>query len=177
MHQPPDIPVHLTRRPRQGGLVVPWITPWVGGVYLFGTVTDLTRTQCLQGRRCQVCRRPLTGRAVLFARASDLDHRCTVEPGTCPPCATYSARACPMLAGRRHQHRAHEHPALTGLPPASDEHLRRAAPAQQWFAVWVRGYDVLPHPAQPGVLAASWRRIPPLTIRPLPHHTGPTPGS
>ncbi|MEU1746651.1 hypothetical protein [Micromonospora arida] len=44
---------------------------------------------------------------------------------------------------------------------------RQAAPDQPWYAVWVRGYDVVGHPAQPGILAASRQRIPPPPIRAL----------
>jgi hypothetical protein len=164
----PDIPVHLVDRPRSGGLVVPWITPVTRtGLYLFGKVTDLSQYRCLSRNRCQVCGHPLPERAVLFARESDLDYQCTAEAATCPPCAAYSAGACPMLAGRRSRYRASEHPALAGIPLTADQLLRQAAPAEAWYAVWVRHYDVVTHPALPGTLAASWRRIPPLRIRPL----------
>jgi len=165
----PDIPAHLAGRPRSGGLVVPWITPAApGGRYLFGTVTGLVQYQCLLRRLCQVCGWRLGARAVLFARESDLVHQCTAEPAVCPPCAAYSRRACPMLAGRRHQYRASDHPALAGLPAAPDRLLRQAAPAEPWYAVWIRSFDVIDHPAQPGTLAASWQRMPPLRVRPLP---------
>ncbi|MET7396301.1 hypothetical protein ABZS66_22750 [Dactylosporangium sp. NPDC005572] len=164
----PDIPAHLAGRPRSGGLVVPWITPATrGGLYLFGKVTDLAQYQCLTRRLCQVCGQRLGERVVLFARESDLVYACTAEPAVCPPCAACSRRACPMLAGRRSQYRASGHPALTGVPPAADQLLRQAASAEPWYAVWVRDYDVIDHPAQPGTLAASWQRIPPLRIRPL----------
>lgn len=168
MAVPPHIPVDLVRRALSSGLVVPWITPaTAAGVHLFGKISDLSQYVCLSEDRCQVCGRPLPDRAVLFARESDLAYQCTAEPATCPPCAAYSARACPMLAGRRSHYRASEHPALAGVPEAADQVLRQAAPAERWYAVWVRQYDVIAHPAQPGTLAASWRRIPPLRIRPL----------
>lgn len=168
MSGPPDIPVHLTGRPVHGGLVVPWITASACGIPLFGTISDQARHACVTGRRCQICGHPLPGRAVLFARETDLQYRCTVEPATCPPCAHYSTNACPMLAGRRSHYRASGHRALAGIAPAADTHLRQAAPAQRWHAVWVNGYDVISHPATGGITAASWARIPPLTIRPLP---------
>ncbi|MFI5916484.1 hypothetical protein [Dactylosporangium sp. NPDC051541] len=164
----PDIPAHLIRRPRQGGLVVPWITPATpDGVALFGTVSDVAQHDCLLRSLCQICRQPLSRRAVLFARASDLGHACTAEPALCPPCAAYSRHACPMLAGRRTQYRATGHPALAAMPEGADAALRRAAPAEAWFPVWVADYDVVEHPARPGTLAASWQRMPPLRIRPL----------
>ncbi|MEH1166423.1 hypothetical protein V6V47_13645 [Micromonospora sp. CPCC 205539] len=166
----PDIPVHLVDRPRAGGLVVPWITPATagGGLYLFGTIDGLSQYRCVTRRLCQVCGRRLGERAVLFARESDLLHQCAAEPAVCPPCAAYSRRACPMLAGRRHQYRAGNHPALAGTPMTASQVLRQAAPAEPWYAVWIRDYDVVDHPAQPGTLAASWQRIPPRRIRPLP---------
>ena len=165
----PDVPVHLQDRPRSGGLVVPWITPAThNGLYLFGKITDLAQYRCLTGRLCQVCSRHLDARAVLFARESDLAYACASEPAVCPPCAAYSARACPMLAGRRVRYRGSEHPTLAGIPLAADQLLRQSAPAEPWYAVWVDAYDVISHPAQPGTLAASWRRFPPLRIRPVP---------
>jgi hypothetical protein len=146
----PDIPAHLAGRPRSGGLVVPWITPATpGGLYLFGKVTDLAQYQCLTRNLCQVCGQPLGRRAVLFARESDLGYQCTAEPAVCLPCAAYSSRACPMLAGRRSWYRASEHPALAGIPPAADQLLRQAAPAELWYTVWVRDYDVIEHRPSP----------------------------
>ncbi|GAA4470926.1 hypothetical protein [Phytohabitans houttuyneae] len=169
MTDTPDIPVHLVGRARSGGLVVPRITPVTRtGVALFGNVVEQMQRECLHGRTCQVCGRPFGQRAVLFARGSDLPYQCTAEPATCPPCAAYSVRACPMLAGRRDRHRAGQHPALAGFPASADQLLRMGAPAEAWYAVWVTGYDVVTHPAQPDTAAALWRRIPPLRIRPLP---------
>jgi hypothetical protein len=148
--------------------VVPRITPVTRtGLPLFGTISDLAQYRFLYGRTCQVCGQPVGQRAVLFARHSDFAYRCTAEPAVCPPCAAYSARACPMLAGLRDQHRASEHPALAGLPVTAGHQLRMGAPAEDWYAVWVRDYDVVAHPAQPDTLAASWRRIRPLRIRRL----------
>ncbi|SCL25833.1 hypothetical protein GA0070624_3186 [Micromonospora rhizosphaerae] len=165
----PSIPVHLVDRPRSGGLVAPWITPATAtGLHLFGKLTDVSQYRCLTRTLCQVCGHRLGERAVLFARESDLFYECTAEPAVCPPCATYSRRACPMLAGRRSRYRASEHPVLAGISLSADQLLRHAAPAEPWYAVWVRDYDVIRHPAQATTLAASWRRIPPLRIRPLP---------
>jgi len=154
----PAHPVHLAHRPRVGGLVVPWITPQINGQYLFGKLTDLSQRRCLLQYRCQICGDRLPERAILFARSSDLDWMCTPEPATCPPCAWYSAMACPMLSGRMRQYRASQHPAA----------LRLGAVAESWYAVWVRWYDVVDHPAKPDTMAASWMRIPPLRIRPVP---------
>ncbi|WP_410814856.1 hypothetical protein [Micromonospora sp. 067-2] len=164
----PDIPAQLLDRPRAGGLVVPWFTPaTASGAYLFGKIGDLSQYRCLTRSLCQVCGRRLGERAVLFARESDLVHGCTAEPALCPPCAAYRCRACPMLVGRRQHYRAGERPALAGIPLAADQLLRQAAPAEPWYVVWIGDYDVIDHPSQPGTLAASWQRIPPLRIRAL----------
>ncbi|NMO57885.1 hypothetical protein HH310_42825 [Actinoplanes sp. TBRC 11911] len=164
----PGIPEHLVTRPCAGGLVVPWITPVTStGLYLFGKISHLAQVQCLLRRLCQVCGRRLATPAVLFARSNDLANGCTAEPALCVPCAAYSARACPMLSGRRAHYRAGEHPALAGIPVSIDQALRQGSPAGSWFAVWIRDYDVIPHPAEPDTLAASWQRILPLRIQPL----------
>ncbi|QGN47995.1 hypothetical protein GKC29_14845 [Micromonospora sp. WMMC415] len=91
-----DIPVHLAGRPRTGGLVVPWSTPATSTkLHLFGKLTDLSQYRCLTRTLCQVCGNRLGQLAVLFARESDLTCQCTA-PAVCPPCASYSSRACPM---------------------------------------------------------------------------------
>jgi hypothetical protein len=165
----PPVPVHLAGRPTVGGLVVPVITPrTLDGTYLFGKLADLTQQRCLRQYQCGVCATPLPGKAVLFARRSDLFWQCTSEPAVCPPCAAYSTHACPMLAGHMARYRASHHPALAGIPIPPGEDLRLGAPAEAWYAVWIRGYAVLDHPAKPGTLAASWATIPPLRIRAIP---------
>jgi hypothetical protein len=161
-------PAHLAARPAAGGLVVPWITPWSHDKPLFGQITDVAQWKSLLNRLCQVCGEQLPDRAVLFARASDLRHQCVSEPATCPACAAYSRMACPMLSGRLASYRSGEHPSLAGIPADFEQLLRRGAPAERWLMVWVQAYDVIDHPAKPGSPAASWHRIPPLRIRPVP---------
>jgi hypothetical protein len=169
----PAVPVHLQHRPTSGGLVVPAITPrTTRGRYLFGTFTDLAQYRLLSQYRCQICARPLPRTAVLFARPCDLLLRCTPEPATCPPCAAYSSRACPMISGQLRQYRASRHPALAGVPVPDDELARRGAPAERWYAVWVRHYDVINHPVKAGTWAASWRTGPPPRVRPVPTLAG-----
>ncbi|MET7426646.1 hypothetical protein [Dactylosporangium sp. NPDC005555] len=169
MTAPPPVPAHLSDRPLSGGLVVPWITPaTTGGVYLFGNLAATSQHRCLHERRCQICGRALPGEAVLFARTSDLRTRCTSEPASCPPCAAYSAGACPMLSGARSTYRTSTHPALAGVPADPQRRLRQGAPAERWYAVHVQQYDVIPHPSRPDNLAASWQRIPPVRIEAVP---------
>ncbi|MGN9912702.1 hypothetical protein ACTMTJ_34725 [Phytohabitans sp. LJ34] len=57
---------------------------------------------------------------------------------------------------------------MAGIAVSDDQLLRMGAPAEDWYTVWIRDYDVVAHPAQSDTLAASWRRIPPLRIRRLP---------
>lgn len=165
----PPIPVHLVALPSVGGLVVPRITPRArSGQYLFGNLSDVAQRRFLLARRCQICGSALPRPAVLFARTSDLLLMCTSEPATCPPCAHYSALACPMLNGQLRHYRAGPHPALTGQPPTNQQLARQGAPAESWYAIWVRSYTVIDHPVRSGTFAASWREDQPLRVRPVP---------
>ncbi|BCY08944.1 hypothetical protein [Actinoplanes sp. L3-i22] len=152
-----DIPVHLRHRPTSNGLVVPIATPRTPeGRFRFGLLADEHQRALLVEHRCQICGSPLGNRLILFARPADLRLACTSEPALCPPCAAYSTRACPMLAGRMARYRDR---------PSDD---LRQRPADDWFAVWLADYRVVVHPARPQVLAASWLDHEPLTIRPIP---------
>jgi hypothetical protein len=174
----PPIPVHLAGLPTVGGLVVPRITPQaVSGQYLFGNLSDVAQRRFLLGHRCQICASRLPRRAILFARTSDLLLMCTSEPATCPPCARYSALACPMLTGQMRHYRAGPHPALTGQPPTGQELARHGAPAESWYAVWIEAYTVINHPVRPDTLAASWRDTVPVRIRPVARATSAALGS
>ncbi len=165
-----DIPLHLQHRPTSSGLVVPVATPrTVDGRYLFGLLEDHRQRTLLIERRCQICGRPHGDRLILFARPVDLRQRCTSEPGLCPPCAAYSSRACPMLAGRLHQYRDRPRTDEPETPDSPDTARRRGHAADAWYAVWLDDYQVTPHPARPEVLAASWRHHPPRAIRPIFH--------
>ncbi|MET8149118.1 hypothetical protein ACIBSW_39690 [Actinoplanes sp. NPDC049668] len=165
----PDIPVHLRQRPTSSGLVVPVPTPRTAdGQYLFGLIERGQQQRLLHGRLCQICGQPLDGRLILFARPADLQLCGTSEPALCPPCAAYSSRACPMLSGRLAEYRRRPRTAFAGISADTGGHLRAGTHADPWFAVWVRGYDVVAHPIRGQVLAASWLRHPPLIIRPVP---------
>jgi hypothetical protein len=190
--QPPPIPRPLIDRPTVAGLVVPIVTPNSEGRWLFGLLDHAQQQRCLRDRLCQICGRPLGEPLVLLLRESDLDARCTSEPGLHPECAAYTQRVCPMIAGRLAHYRAtqrevppgyrratpdpvpeldaltswlDEMAALLGSPrPTSSPRL--GADAEQWHAVWLRAYDVETDPRnqQP---AASYREYRPLRIRPV----------
>ncbi|MEU1969669.1 hypothetical protein ABZ541_23855 [Micromonospora sediminicola] len=137
------------------------------GLSLVGKLTDLSQYRCLTRTLCQVCGDRRGKRTVLFARESDPTDQRTAEPAVCLPCAACSNRACPMPAERRPRPRAGEHPLLVGIPRASAQLRRQAAPAQPCYGVGGRDHDAIRHPAQPGTLAASRWRVPSLHIRPL----------
>lgn len=163
---PPPTPLPLAHLPTSGGRVVPWVTPHTrGGTYLFGAV-DQSRVQTALIRRlCGVCGHGLEERLVLLLRASDLPRQASVEPALHPHCAAYTATACPMIAGTLSHYRSSPHPRYDeDMVPAADNSLRRGAPAEPWFAVWLRRYRII---RLHGHLAASYAGIPPLRIRPV----------
>jgi len=167
----PPIPVRLAHRPTIGGLVVPFISPRThDGRYLFGGVDPLRQWQCLTGRRCSVCGRPLVeqpgDRLILLMRLSDLPHRRTGEPGLDPVCAAYTQAACPMIAGRLTHYRSTPMRLGAGMAPAADEAARLGAAAEPWFAVWLTRYDTVIDPRN-GQPAASYAGIRPWRIRPI----------
>lgn len=160
----PAIPVWLAHLPTVGGLVVPWITPRTAtGRYLFGAVDHDRMNRCLISRWCGVCGRPLGERCVLLMRLSDLPRRCTNEPALHPQCSAYTTAACPMVAGRLDRYRTTPIGGDTDTVQGA-ESARYGAPAEPWFAVWLRGYRVI---ANHGHLAASYADTEPLRIRPV----------
>jgi hypothetical protein len=157
----PAIPMWLAHLPTVGGLVVPWITSRdARGRHQFGTVDHERMNLCLRQRLCGVCGRELDDRLVLLMRLSDLTSQCTNEPALHPQCAAYASGACPMVAGRLDRYRTTVEQDHEGAESA----IRSGAPAEPWFAVWLRGYEVVLHH---GHLAASHRGQQPLRIRPI----------
>lgn len=147
----PPIPARLAHRPTVGGLVVPWITvQHADGGAALGAVHASRQDLCVRKRLCQIDGQPLGSRIVLFARQSDLDRRFVAEPGLHPECADYSARACPMLAGRMDHYRTAPRN-LAGKPCAvpgcdcagwvahddPDDSARVGHSAERFFAVWI----------------------------------------
>jgi hypothetical protein len=161
---PAAIPLALAHLPTAGGLVVPWITARTGdGRHLFGAIDSNRKDRALQERLCGVCGRRLGERLVLLLRLSDLPRRCSAEPALHPVCAAYTVAACPMVGGHLDHYRTTpQHLDPTMIPPA-DAPARRGAPAEPWFAVWLRGYKVS---TDHGTLAASYAGHTPLRIRP-----------
>lgn len=115
-------------------------------------------------RLCGVCGRPLDDRFVLLMRLSDLSRQCTNEPALHPPCAAYAADACPMIGGRLDHYRTTLVRLDTTMVPAPDSPARQGAPAERWFAVWLRTYQVI---TDHDNLAASYADTRPLRIRPI----------
>ncbi|CAO5150937.1 conserved hypothetical protein [Frankia sp. AiPs1] len=162
---PATIPLFLAHLPTAGGLVVPWITARTGdGRYLFGAVDSDRRDRALRGRLCGVCGQPLDERLVLLLRLSDLPRRCSAEPALHPVCTAYTVAACPMVGGRADHYRTTVLPLDATMFPPADGPGRRGAPAEPWFAVWLRGYEVI---TDHGALAASYSGRTPLRIRPV----------
>jgi hypothetical protein len=161
----PPIPVSLRHLPTVGGLVVPWITPrTIDGRYLFGSVDRALMERALLNRWCGVCGRPLTDRAVLMMRLTDLPRRCTNEPALDPWCTAYTVVSCPMIGGRLDHYRSNRPRLDPIMLPAPDASAREGAAAEPWFAVWLTDYRVV---TDHGNLAASYAHTKPLRIRPV----------
>jgi hypothetical protein len=98
----PPIPVTCAARPTVGGLTVPWVNVRLadGGVD-FRARHQAKYAKCWEDSLCQVCGHRITERAVLFAGPAMLAERRVDEAPLCVPCALYTAKACPMVAGRQ----------------------------------------------------------------------------
>ena len=151
--EPPPIPVRLAGRPTLGGLTVPWVTGrGPDGRYRFGAVDADRHDDAIHHRRCQTCGQRLDRDRIVFAmREDDLRRMISPEGGMHPECAHYSARACPMLAGRMTHHSATS--PLSGLADlgvvslGDPHHARAGAPAQPWHLVWADDYRPVLDPA------------------------------
>jgi len=176
--QPPPIPVYLAHLPTVGGLVVPVITPrHRNGMAAFGLVDRGRMDTCLREQRCGVCGRVMQGRMVFLLRQADLIRKCSVEPGLCPPCAAYTQAACPMVAGRMQHYRRTAPPfisrrcddaacgcrAWTSQP----EPARHGAPAEPWYALWTRQYELMRD--DKGNLVAGFAGLRVLVLREVKH--------
>ena len=161
----PPIPLWLSHLPTLGGLAIPWNTLRADdGRYLFGGIDSGRTARALRERLCGVCGLPLVHPMVLLMRLSDLPRHGTVEPALHPQCANYTAAACPMVAGRLRTYRATPIRLDYTMARADDTPARLGAPADPWFAVWLRNYQVA---SIGGHLAASYAGTEPLRIRPI----------
>ncbi|SEU46828.1 hypothetical protein [Nonomuraea wenchangensis] len=146
------IPIHLAHVPTHNGMVIPYITlRHADGTPELGRVDHNLVAECLTGRRCQLCARPLdTGAdaaAVVMARPMDFGYGYVPEPAQHPECAAYAIRACPMLSGRLPRLRDRTRPqrrqctavaaCWCGLdePPSVDAIVRSGRPATPWYSV------------------------------------------
>lgn len=58
-------------------------------------------------------------------------------------CTNYAANACPMVSGRLTYYRTTPVRLDTTMVPSPDSPARQGAPAEPWFAVWLRAYQVI----------------------------------
>lgn len=151
------IPARLVDRPRVGGLVVPWVVVALAdGTFDLGNMQNTRVNTAFMRRLCQIDGQPLGDRMVFFVPGDRLGDMVTSEPALHPECAAYSARVCPMVAGRMTRYRST--PTRTeghvgqrcGTPgcecggwvptPGTDHQPGRAA--DSWHAVWCADYTV-----------------------------------
>jgi hypothetical protein len=152
-----EIPEHLQHRPILGGLVVPYITAQrpEDGMFVFGAIDGQRQRLCLIKRWCQICGRPIekppyvfllrpyekfvlpnleTFELVTVAR--------TAEPPLHPDCVPYSARACPMLSGRKTHYRSTPAPIGEYAEHPADTDNRLGHAAEPWLSLEAEAYSV-----------------------------------
>ncbi|MGV9753779.1 hypothetical protein [Nocardia farcinica] len=147
----PAIPACLAHRPTHAGRVVPYITACHLDRPEWGTNHPQRLAEVLAHRLCQICGTALdgSGRTVVYARPADFALGVAPEPGMHPECATYSHRACPMLAAladhySRTPWRRCDQPGCgcrDWKPPRPTGHPRLGAAAETWYAVWMHTRD------------------------------------
>jgi hypothetical protein len=150
----PPIPIHLADFPTVGGLVVPYITlRHRNGAAALGLVDYKRMVRCFEEHRCGVCGEVVEGRMVFLMRFLDLIRGRSAEPGLCPPCASYTMAACPMVGGRMAHYRQSVSPFLDrrcGDPEcectqwtSTPQPQRYGHSAEQWFALWTVAYRLV----------------------------------
>jgi hypothetical protein len=158
----PPIPLALAHRPTIGGLVVPWVNiALADGGADFRGIHNSRWQRAWRAGLCQVCGQPLDGTvpAVLLGGPNQLDSYFDEAP-LHPWCATYTTKACPMVAGRLPHYadrpQVSHGPRGQVCPEAGCEcagwvpHTRGdngGAPAHPWWAVWCRSYSLAVTPA------------------------------
>lgn len=152
------IPQRCAARPTQGGLAVPWVSAQLGDAgFDLGHLHTSRMNRCFAERRCQICGEPITGRIVFFLSESALPSMHAGEPPLHPECAAYSARACPMVAGRMRHYRtslsrvygpAGKQCNIPGcdcggwVPSKDTGDSNRGRPAEPWHVVWCADYAI-----------------------------------
>ena len=147
----PPVPASCQHRPQPGGLVAPWVNVELadGGVDFRARHQARYEDSWRRGL-CQVCGSALSYPVVLFGTAQSLASRHFDEAPVCGPCAMYTSRACPMVAGRMDRHP--DRPRVSegrrgrtcsvpgcgcgGWQPIADGGLD-GLPAEAWYAVYV----------------------------------------
>jgi hypothetical protein len=171
----PPAPAHLAQFPTKGGLVIPFITlQHRNGKAALGLVDAERMELCLRERRCGVCGSVIVDRMVFLMRQIDLQRKCSNEPALCPPCAAYTQKACPMIAGHMAHYRRSTSSfptrtcgvpacacALWTAPDASSPRLGDTA--DQWYALWTLHYSLTQD--EDGRLAAGFAGLRVLRIR------------
>lgn len=154
----PPIPASCAHRPTTGGLVIPVVNLQLAdGGADFRARHQTTLGACWRQRLCQVCGNRVGALAILLGGPRNLRSGWYDEAPICPPCAQYTTKACPMIAGRQAR--------VTDRAPVSDGPRGRTcpdvgcdcggfishdtgdgqgAPAHPWYAVFVdpAGYVV-----------------------------------
>jgi len=147
----PPVPAGLAHRPTLGGLVVPWVNIALadGGADFRGIHNSKWRRAWTE-RLCQVCGLPLVHPVVLLGGPNQLASYFDEAP-LHPWCASYTAKACPMVAGRLRAYAARPpvshgprgqvcpepgcgcggwRPHTDGRPASGGD------PAHEWWALW-----------------------------------------
>lgn len=175
----PPIPLSLKHLPVLAGLAVPYITARrLDGAWRFGAIDADRQEQCLHHSLCQVCGRPLESGPMVFLVRPVADALIlpdwvvaeVAEPALHPHCLAYTVAACPMLSGAMTHYRTSPVPMGEGAVHAPDSAARYGHPAEPWYEVWVRHYQlaVLTSAGHRSVRAKLNQR--PLRIRALENH-------
>ncbi len=151
------VPQHLSDRPTQGGLVVPWISvELANGSFDLGNMHNTRVNTCFIRRLCQICGERIGDLAVFFLSTNGLEDMVAGEPPLHPECAAYSKRACPMVAGQMNHYRktptrTQGHVGKTCPTPGCDcggwvstpgNGQNAGRPAEAWHMVWCNDYDI-----------------------------------
>lgn len=149
------VPMALAHRPTIGGLVVPWVNLMLadGGADFRAIHNSKWRRAWVEGL-CQVCGHPLESPLVLLGGPDQVASYFDEAP-LHPWCASYTAKACPMVAGRLERYadrqRVSEGPRgqvcpepgcdCGGWAPAT-RHGSGGDPVHEWWAVYCRSFAV-----------------------------------